>query len=314
MQPNKFLCNPSVSNAFSAAATNLPPVAQSTSNGSSSQSSWHSERTSIVLQKVLHHFIGTLCPLCPSVQHPSTSDMTGDHVNRVCPAMHSNSKHFAVLYCKTCSPSIIHHGYLFPPCEQYQTQTWVRALNYHFLLNARTVSSPVSLHDVFLSYLWTYPFSSQLSADCPCCSTGARPRHGSSLLSFRTPAHCCRGYGVKHPRHSAGVECQPGGKNLCHDIAEFIWELFRIWEMWTFLENLIRSAVSCKSKLGTCEWSLQKSLQAVDIDFFAIHNSDWSSTKIAEADVDLFCFESWDWQHLYDPAPCLISPQNMYIF
>ena len=121
MQPNKFLCNPSVSNAFSAAATNLPPVAQNTSNGSSSQSSWHSERTSIVLQKVLHHFIGTLCPLCPSVQHPSTSDMTGDHVNRVCPAMHSNSKHFAVLYCKTCSPSI-HHGYLFPPCEQYQTQ------------------------------------------------------------------------------------------------------------------------------------------------------------------------------------------------
>ena len=113
MQPNKFLCNPSVSNAFSAAATNLPPVAQNTSNGSSSESSWQSERTSIVLQKVLHHFIGTLCA---SVQHPSTSDMTGDHVNRVCPAMHSNSKHFAVLYCKTCSPSI-HHGYLFPPCS-----------------------------------------------------------------------------------------------------------------------------------------------------------------------------------------------------
>eukprot|EP00435_Cladocopium_sp_Y103_P014372 s2786_g3.t1 len=30
MQPNKILCNPSVSNAFSAAATNLSPVAAST--------------------------------------------------------------------------------------------------------------------------------------------------------------------------------------------------------------------------------------------------------------------------------------------
>ena len=142
-QPNKILCNPSVSNAFSAAATNLPPVAGRTEyidmclffilsqlvlnavechlnailEKQKQRQRWIrlSELTSIVLQKVLHHFIGTLCPTATGVQHPKW--LKGSTTSTVyVPQCCIHKKHFGVLCCKTWFTSI-HHGYRFPLCS-----------------------------------------------------------------------------------------------------------------------------------------------------------------------------------------------------